>query len=66
DKYLENPEKAEMFAHLQQQAEIKEPRRHVEQDVTIMGWLGYTSPNCGIDDNNNWCKRPDNPTQAAQ
>lgn len=27
DKYLENPDKAKMFAHLKQQAEIKVPRR---------------------------------------
>ncbi len=66
DKYLENPDKAKMFAHLKQQAEIKVPRRHVELYDTIMGCLGYTSPNGGINENNNWCKLPDNTTKAAQ
>lgn len=59
DKYLENPEKAKMFAHLKQQADMKVPRRHVELYDTIMGCLGYTSPNGGINENNNWCHIPD-------
>ena len=58
DKYLENPDKAAMFAHLKQQADIKVPRRHVELYDTIMGCLGYTSPNGGINENNNWCHLP--------
>ena len=66
DKYLANPDKAKMFAHLKQQAEIKVPRRHVELYDTIMGCLGYTSPNGGINENNNWCKLPDNTAKAAQ
>lgn len=56
DKYLEDPEKAKMFAHLKKEAEMKVPRRHVELYDTIMGCLGYTSPNGGINENNNWCK----------
>ncbi|EBJ3271984.1 kdo(2)-lipid A phosphoethanolamine 7''-transferase [Salmonella enterica] len=59
DKYLANPQHAQMFAHLKQQAEIKVPRRHVELYDTIMGCLGYTSPNGGINQNNNWCHIPD-------
>lgn len=59
DKYLANPQYAQMFAHLKQQAEIKVPRRHVELYDTIMGCLGYTSPNGGINQNNNWCHIPD-------
>ena len=66
DKYLEDPEKAKMFAHLKKEAEMKVPRRHVELYDTIMGCLGYTSPNGGINENNNWCKLPDNTTKAAQ
>lgn len=60
DKYLENPDKAKMFAHLKQQADMKVPRRHVELYDTIMGCLGYSSPNGGINENNNWCHIPDN------
>ena len=66
DKYLEDPEKAKMFAHLKKEAEMKVPRRHVELYDTIMGCLGYTSPNGGINENNNWCKLPDNSAKAAQ
>ncbi len=45
-----------MFAHLgKQQAEIKVPRRHVRLADTIMGCTGYTSPDRGINENNNWC-----------
>ena len=56
DKYLENPDHAAAFAHLQQQAAMKVPRRHVELYDTIMGCLGYTSPDGGINENNNWCR----------
>jgi len=66
DKYLENPDKAKMFAHLKQQAEMKVPRRHVELYDTIMGCLGYTSPNGGINENNNWCHIPDAKAAAAK
>ena len=66
DKYLENPDKAAMFAHLKKEADMKVPRRHVELYDTIMGCLGYTSPNGGINENNNWCKLPDNSVKAAQ
>lgn len=55
-----------MFAHLKQQAEIKVPRRHVELYDTIMGCLGYTSPDGGINQNNNWCHIPDAQKVAAK
>ncbi|WP_312690041.1 kdo(2)-lipid A phosphoethanolamine 7''-transferase [Kosakonia sp.] len=55
DKYLQDPDKAKMFAQLKQQAAYKTPRRHVELYDTVMGCLGYTSPNGGINENNNWC-----------
>ena len=55
-----------MFAQLKKEAEMKVPRRHVELYDTIMGCLGYTSPNGGINENNNWCKLPDNTAKAAQ
>lgn len=66
DKYLENPDKAKMFAHLKQQAGMKVPRRQVELYDTIMGCLGYTSPNGGINENNNWCHIPDGAASAAK
>jgi KDO II ethanolaminephosphotransferase len=66
DKYLENPDKEKMFQHLKQQAEMKVPRRHVELYDTIMGCLGYTSPDGGINENNNWCHVPDGPATATK
>ncbi|HIE5389413.1 TPA: kdo(2)-lipid A phosphoethanolamine 7''-transferase [Enterobacter cancerogenus] len=65
DKYLEDPEKAKMFAHLKKEAAMKVPRRHVELYDTILGCLGYTSPDGGINENNNWCKLPGNTSKAA-
>jgi len=58
DKYLENPDRAREFAHMQEQAKMKVPHRHVELYDTIMGCLGYTSPDGGINQNNNWCHVP--------
>ena len=59
DKYLENPGHARSFAYLQQQAAMKQPKRHVELYDTIMGCLGYTSPDGGINEYNNWCHIPE-------
>ena len=59
DKYLQNPDHAESFAYLQQQAAMKQPKRHVELYDTIMGCLGYTSPDGGINEFNNWCHVPE-------
>jgi len=58
DAYLQDADKAKMFAQLKQQAEYKTPRRHVELYDTVMGCLGYTSPDGGINENNNWCHLP--------
>ncbi|HBX11921.1 MAG TPA: lipid A phosphoethanolamine transferase, partial [Leclercia adecarboxylata] len=66
DKYLENPDKAKMFAHLKEQADMKVAHRHVELYDTILGCLGYTSPDGGINENNNWCKVPDGAAKAAK
>ncbi|EHM49994.1 kdo(2)-lipid A phosphoethanolamine 7''-transferase [Yokenella regensburgei] len=59
DKYLESPDHARAFAQLKKQADMKIPRRHVELYDTMMGCLGYTSPDGGINQNNNWCHIPD-------
>ena len=65
DKYLENPSNAAAFAQLKKEADMKQPRRHVELYDTIMGCLGYTSPNGGINENNNWCHIPDASKKAT-
>ena len=64
DKYLQNPEHAKSFAYLQQQAAMKQPKRHVELYDTIMGCLGYTSPDGGINEFNNWCHVPESKKTA--
>lgn len=66
DKYLENPDKEKMFQQLKKEAGMKVPRRHVELYDTIMGCLGYTSPDGGINENNNWCHIPDGAAKAAK
>lgn len=66
DKYLEDPDHAKAFAHLKQEADMKIPRRHVELYDTILGCLGYTSPNGGINENNNWCHVPDDKKIVTQ
>jgi KDO II ethanolaminephosphotransferase len=58
DKYLEDPDRARSFEHMKEQAAMKVPHRHVELYDTILGCLGYTSPNGGINENNNWCHVP--------
>lgn len=58
DKYLENPAHQQAFKQLKKEADMKVPRRHVELYDTIMGCLGYTSPDGGINENNNWCHVP--------
>lgn len=66
DKYLENPDKEKMFQQLKKEAAMKVPRRHVELYDTIMGCLGYTSPDGGINENNNWCHIPDGAAKATK
>ncbi|HEY4435271.1 MULTISPECIES: kdo(2)-lipid A phosphoethanolamine 7''-transferase [Lelliottia] len=66
DKYLENPDKEKMFQQLKKEAAMKVPRRHVELYDTIMGCLGYTSPDGGINENNNWCHIPEGASKAAK
>ena len=66
DKYLEDPDHAKAFAHLKQEADMKIPRRHVDLYATILGCLGYTSPNGGINENNNWCHVPDDKKIVTQ
>lgn len=59
DRTLADPQKAKMFAQLKKQADMKIPHRHQELYDTVMGCLGYTSPDGGINEKNNWCHLPD-------
>lgn len=60
DKFLENPKNKLAFEHLQEQATQQVSHRHLELYDSILGCLGYTSPNGGINQNNNWCNIPAN------
>ncbi|BDH44156.1 phosphoethanolamine transferase [Salmonella enterica subsp. enterica serovar Choleraesuis] len=62
DSFLASPERARGFAHLQQQAKAKVTHRHEELYDAMLGCLGYTSPDGGINEKNNWCQAP----QAAK
>ena len=59
------PQNLREFAQLKKEADMKVPRRHVELYDTIMGCLGYTSPDGGINENNNWCHIPQAREAAA-
>lgn len=52
-----------MFESLKAQADKDLTRRHVELYDSIMGCLGYTSPDGGINEKNNWCSLSGNSTK---
>lgn len=64
DKYLADPLNRSNFERLQAQQRIGKTHRHVELFDSILGCLGYTSPNGGIKAANNWCQAP--ATQSAK
>ncbi|WP_455815097.1 kdo(2)-lipid A phosphoethanolamine 7''-transferase [Pseudomonas graminis] len=58
DKYLADPANKSAFERLQSEQKAGKTHRHVELFDTILGCLGYTSPNGGINPANNWCAKP--------
>jgi KDO II ethanolaminephosphotransferase len=58
DKYLEDSHNKSAFERLQAQQRVGATHRHVELFDTILGCLGYTSPDGGIKAANNWCQAP--------
>ncbi len=66
DKFLENPQHLSAFEQLQAQQRIGKTHRHVELFDTLLGCLGYTSPDGGIVDKNNWCHLPQDKTAPAR
>ncbi|MDE1188663.1 MAG: kdo(2)-lipid A phosphoethanolamine 7''-transferase [Pantoea sp.] len=58
DKYLADPTNRSNFERLQAQQRVGKTHRHVELFDTILGCLGYSSPNGGIKAANNWCQAP--------
>ena len=65
DKYLADANNRTNFERLQSQQRIGKTHRHVELFDTILGCLGYTSPNGGIKAANNWCQAPASPGASA-
>ncbi|WP_455818660.1 kdo(2)-lipid A phosphoethanolamine 7''-transferase [Pseudomonas cerasi] len=61
DKYLADPAARSAFERLQAEQKAGKTHRHVELFDTIMGCLGYTSPDGGIKQANNWCAAPKQP-----
>ncbi|NHB93479.1 kdo(2)-lipid A phosphoethanolamine 7''-transferase [Photorhabdus cinerea] len=55
DKFLDVEKNAQAFENLRTQAQIGNIYRHVELYDTILGCLGYTSPDGGITAKNNRC-----------
>ncbi|MDU6409632.1 MAG: kdo(2)-lipid A phosphoethanolamine 7''-transferase [Yersiniaceae bacterium] len=58
DKFLSQPEHRSAFEQLQAQQRIGETHRHTELYDSILGCLGFTSPDGGINQKNNWCHLP--------
>lgn len=58
DKFLTDPQNANAFEQLKAQQRIGKTHRHEELFDSLLGCLGYTSPNGGINPKNNWCDRP--------
>ncbi len=58
DKYLADPTNRSNFDRLQAQQRVGKTHRHVELFDTILGCLGYSSPDGGINPANNWCQAP--------
>ncbi|CNB65515.1 kdo(2)-lipid A phosphoethanolamine 7''-transferase [Yersinia similis] len=59
DKFLAQPEHLAAFEQLQAEQRVGKTHRHAELFDSVLGCLGYTSPDGGIDAKNNWCQAPD-------
>lgn len=64
DKFLSNDQNKAGFEQLQKMAAEKKPAFHEKLYDTILGCIGYTSPNGGIVEQHNWCHVPDQATAA--
>lgn len=60
DKFLADTDNLHAFEQLKAQQRVGKTHRHEELFDTILGCLGYTSPNGGINSKNNWCQKPAN------
>lgn len=58
DKFLAQQDHQQAFEQLQAQQRVGGTHRHEELFDSILGCLGYTSPDGGINQKNNWCHLP--------
>ncbi|ULR31069.1 kdo(2)-lipid A phosphoethanolamine 7''-transferase [Dickeya fangzhongdai] len=58
DKYLAQPLNQQAFEQLRAQQQQGKVLRHEEIFDSMLGCLGYTSPDGGIQEKNNWCNAP--------
>ncbi|MEQ9903155.1 kdo(2)-lipid A phosphoethanolamine 7''-transferase [Pectobacterium aroidearum] len=58
DKFLADTDNLQAFEQLKAQQRVGKTHRHEELFDTILGCLGYTSPDGGINPKNNWCQKP--------
>ncbi|CAK9886754.1 MAG: Kdo(2)-lipid A phosphoethanolamine 7''-transferase [Candidatus Erwinia impunctatus] len=58
DSYLAEPANRQAFLRLKQQQQDGKVHRHVELFDSLLGCLGYTSSDVGINPANNWCAAP--------
>ncbi|MBT9182677.1 kdo(2)-lipid A phosphoethanolamine 7''-transferase [Pectobacterium punjabense] len=58
DKFLADADNLHAFEQLKSQQRVGKTHRHEELFDTILGCLGYTSPDGGINPKNNWCQKP--------
>ncbi|MCG8709607.1 kdo(2)-lipid A phosphoethanolamine 7''-transferase [Brenneria sp. 4F2] len=57
DKFLTDADNLDAFDRLKAQQRIGNTHRHEELFDSILGCLGYTSPDGGINPKNNWCNK---------
>ncbi|CAM3580562.1 MULTISPECIES: kdo(2)-lipid A phosphoethanolamine 7''-transferase [Yersinia] len=65
DKFLAEPQHQNAFENLQAQQRLGTQHRHEELFDSILGCLGYTSPDGGIAQKNNWCHAPEKKIRRA-
>ncbi|MEC5320646.1 kdo(2)-lipid A phosphoethanolamine 7''-transferase [Brenneria populi subsp. brevivirga] len=58
DKFLADADNLNAFERLKAQQRIGSTHRHEELFDSILGCLGYSSPDGGINPKNNWCNKP--------
>jgi len=61
DKFLSNDDNRVAFNQLQKLAKDKTPVSHVKLFDSILGCIGFTSPDGGINQYRNWCHAPQIP-----